>query len=173
MFSRSSSQDVKSRAKAGAAVAQSRAYQAKATALRAQGLAREAATTQVAPLAKSAQEKAGRSLLSARAWAAPRVERTGIAVQEQLAPRVSDMMIATARRLEPAKARRRRWPIAVGIVVLGAGCIAAAQVLRSKRNAAAAEPGPGPSATMPPTTPAEHREMNEAQADVNGQVRTP
>jgi hypothetical protein len=173
VFSRGSSQDVKSRAKAGAAVAQSRAYQAKATALRAQGLAREAAATQVAPLARSAQERAGRGLLSARAWAAPRVERSGVAVQEQLAPRVSGMMVATARRLEPAKARRRRWPIAVGIVVLGAGCIAAAQVLRSKRNAVAVESDPVPPATMPPTTPGERREMTEAQADVNGQVRTP
>ena len=58
VFSRSSSEDVKSRAKAGAAVAQSRAYQAKAAAVRAQELARQAATTQVAPLARSAQEKA-------------------------------------------------------------------------------------------------------------------
>ena len=66
MFSRSSSQDVKSRAKAGAARVQSRAYQAKAGAVRAQGRARQAtsqASTQVAPLAKSAQEKAGRGLL--------------------------------------------------------------------------------------------------------------
>ena len=57
MFSRSSSQDVRSRAKTGAARVQSRAYQAKAGALRAQGRARQVtsqASTQVAPLAKSA-----------------------------------------------------------------------------------------------------------------------
>jgi hypothetical protein len=171
--SRSSSQDVKSRAKAGAAVAQSRAYQAKATAVRAQELARQTAVTQVAPLARSAQEKAGRSLLGARAWAAPRVERGGVVVQEDLAPRVSEMMIATARRLEPAKARRRRWPIAVGIVVVGAGCIAVVQVLRSKRSTVAAEPDPMAAESMPPATAAERPEMSEAQADVNGQVRTP
>ncbi|MGH3121077.1 MAG: hypothetical protein ACRDND_08595 [Streptosporangiaceae bacterium] len=142
--------------------------------MRAQGRAREAASTQVAPLARSTQEKAGRGLLSARAWTAPRVERTGVAVQERLAPRVSEMMAATARRIEPPKAsRRRRWPIAAGIVVLGAGCIAAAQVLRSKRNTVAAEPGPVPPEPMPPATAAGHREMTEAQADVNGQVRTP
>jgi hypothetical protein len=171
--SRSSSQDVKSRAKAGAAVAQSRAYQAKATAVRAQELARQAAVTQVVPVARSAQEKAGRSLLSARAWAAPRVERGGVVVQEDLAPRVSEMMIATARRLEPVKPRRRRWPIAVGIVVVGAGCIAVVQVLRTKRNTVAAEPDPMSPESMPPTTADGRREMSEAQADVNGQVRTP
>jgi hypothetical protein len=30
-----------------------------------------------------------------------------------------------------------------------------------------------PSDSMPPTTAAERQEMSEAQADVNGQVRTP
>ena len=176
MFSRSSSQDVKSRAKAGAAVAQSRAYQAKATAVRAQELARQAATTQVAPLARSAQEKAGRGLLEARAWTAPRVEAGGVAVQERLAPAVTAAMVTAARRIDPPKAKRRRWPLIVaGVVVVGAGCAVAAQVLRSRRNAAsmaASEPATPPS--MPPATPAERQEMTDtAHADVNGQVRTP
>ncbi len=176
MFSRSSSQDVKSRAKAGTALVQSGAYQAKAGAVRAQGRARQVAT-QVAPLAKSAQETAGRSLLEARAWAAPRVEAGGVAVQERIAPAVSAAMVTAARRLEPPKAkRRRRWPlIAAGIVVLGAGAAAAVQVLRSKRDTmATAEPDPMTSAPMPPATPADRQEMGDAaQADVNGQVRTP
>jgi urease accessory protein UreF len=176
VFSRSSSQDVKSRAKAGAAVAQSRAYQAKAAAVRAQELARQAATTQVAPLARSAQEKAGRGLLEARAWTAPRVEAGGVAVQERLAPAVTAAMVTAARRIDPPKAKRRRWPVIVaGVVVLGVGCAAAAQVLRSRRNAAsmaASDPATPPS--MPPATPAERQEMTDtAHADVNGQVRTP
>jgi hypothetical protein len=166
VFSRSSSQDVKSRAKAGAARVQSRAYQATSQ-----------ASTQVVPLAKSAQEKAGRGLLGARAWAAPRVEAGGVAVQERLAPAVASAMVSAARSIEPPKAkRRRRWPlIAAGVVVLGAGCAAAAQVLRSKRNADT-EMGPGPAASpsMPPAAPAEGQEMTDAaHADVNGQVRTP
>ena len=180
MFSRSSSQDVKSRAKAGAARVQSRAYQAKAGAVRAQGRARQAtsqASTQVAPLAKSAQEKAGRGLLEARAWTAPRVEAGGVAVQERIAPAVASAMVSAARSIEPPKAkRRRRWPlIAAGVVVLGAGCAAAAQVLRSKRNAVAATAsGPETPPAMPPATPAERQEMADtAHADVNGQVRTP
>jgi hypothetical protein len=165
VFSRSSSQDVKSRAKAGAARVQSRAYQATSQ-----------ASTQVGPLAKSAQEKAGRGLLGARAWAAPRVEAGGVAVQERLAPAVASAMVSAARSIEPPKAkRRRRWPlIAAGVVVLGAGCAAAAQVLRSKRNAAAEmASGPASSPSMP-ATPAEGQEMTDAaHADVNGQVRTP
>jgi hypothetical protein len=166
VFSRSSSQDVRSRAKAGAARVQSRAYQATSQ-----------ASTQVGPLAKSAQEKAGRGLLGARAWAAPRVEAGGVAVQERLAPAVASAMVSAARSIEPPKAkRRRRWPlIAAGVVVLGAGCAAAAQVLRSKRNATAEmASGPVSSPSMPSATPAEGQEMTDAaHADVNGQVRTP
>ena len=173
MVSRSSSQDVKSRAKAGVALAKSRAYQAKAGAVRAQERARQA-TTQVAPLAKSAQETAGRNVLEARAWAAPRVEATGVAVQERLAPAVSAAMVTAARRLEPPRAKRRRWPlIAAGIVVIGAGCAAAAQILRSKRNTVAASSDPMTSAPMPPATPADRQEGDAAHVDVNGQVRTP
>ena len=177
MFSSSSSQDVKSRAQAGAARAQSRADQAKAGAAWAQERARQVVTTQVAPLAKSAQETAGRSLLEARAWAAPRVESGGVAVQERLAPAVSAAMVTAARRLEPPQAkRRRRWPLIVaGIVVLGAGAAAAAQVLRSKRNTiATATSDSMTSAPMPPANPADRQEMGDAaQVDANGQVRTP
>jgi hypothetical protein len=175
VFSRSSSQDVKSRGKDGAALVQSRANQAKAGAARAQERARQA-TTQVAPLAKSAQETAGRSLLGARAWAAPRVEASGVAVQERLAPVVSAAMVNAARRIEPPKAKRRRWPLIVaGVVVLGAGCAAAAQVLRSRRNAVPmTAPDPATQAPMPAATPADRQEMGDAaHADVNGQVRTP
>jgi hypothetical protein len=175
VFSRSSSQDVKSRAKAGAALAQSRAYQAKAGAVRAQELARQA-TTQVAPLAKSAQESAGRGLLEARAWTAPRVEAGGVAVQERIAPAVASALVSAARSIEPPKAKRRRWPLIVaGVVVLGAGCAAAAQVMRTRRNAATmAASGTVPPSPVPPATPAEGQEMTDAaHADVNGQVRTP
>lgn len=159
MFSRISSQDVKSQAKAGAVRAQERA---------------RLASTQVGPLARTAQERAGRGLLGARAWAAPRVEAGGVAVQERLAPAVASAMVSAARRMEPPKAKRRRWPlIAAGIVVLG-GCAAAAQVLRSKRNTMATTASGPETPPMPPTTAAERQEMADtAHADVNGQVRTP
>jgi hypothetical protein len=178
VFSRSSSQDVKSRAKTGAARVQSRAYQAKVGALRAQELARQAtsqASTQVAPLAKTAQEKAAQGLLEARTWAAPRVEAGGVAVQERIAPAVASAIVSAARTIEPPKAKRgRRWPLIVaGIVVLGAGCAVAAQVLRSKRNGVTTTEPVTPPAT-PPATPAERQEMTDtAHVDANGQVRTP
>ena len=58
-----------------------------------------------------------------------------------------------------------------GVVVLGAGCAAAAQVLKSRRNAASmAAPDP---ATPPPGAAGRsaEQEMNDAaHADVNGQV---
>ncbi len=179
MFSRSSSQDVKSRAKARAASVQSRAYQATTHVVPLAKSAQEtivplakSAQDSVAPLAKSAQESAGRGLLTARAWTAPRVEASGLAVQERIAPAVSAAMVSAARRIEPPKAsRRRRWPfIVAGIVVLGAGCAAAAQVLRSRQNTAfSAVPDPAP-AGMPPASP----EMGDgAHVDANGQVRTP
>jgi hypothetical protein len=97
-------------------------------------------------------------------------------VQERLAPAVSAAMVNAARRMDPPKAKRRRWPLIVaGVVVLGAGCAAAAQVLRSKRNpVAVTAPDPVTSAPMPPATPADRQEnADAAHADVNGQVRTP
>lgn len=167
-----SSQDAKARAIAGAKLAavQAREYS---------GRAREVASAQLIPLAKSAQLTANRGVYNVRVWAAPRVEWTGVAVQERLAPRVSSMMIDTARRLEPPQPRsRRRWPAVVaGIVMLG-GAAAAAGLLRSQRNAAMmnnsdpAMPTPDP---MPPAGSAKDGQdmPDTAQADVNGQVRTP
>jgi hypothetical protein len=140
--------------------------------------AREVASAQFTPLARSAQLSASRGLYNARVWAAPRVERTGVAVQERLAPKVSSMMVATARRMEPAPARsRRRWPAVIaGIVMLGAAA-AAGGLLRSQRAAAMmnkSDEDPQPPAPMPSAGSAEDsRDVSDAaQTDVNGQVRT-
>lgn len=171
MFSKTSSQDAKKQAIAGAKLAavQAREYS---------GRAREVASAQFTPLAKSAQLTASRGVYNARVWAAPRVERTGVAVQERLAPKVSSMMVATARRMAPPQARsRRRWPAVVAGIVMVGGAAAAAGLLRQRRaatmnNSAEATPPPAP---MPPDESAkDSREMPDgAQADVNGQVRTP
>ena len=134
------------------------------------------ATTQFTPLARSAQLTIGRGVYGARVWAAPRVERTGVAVQERLAPKVSSAMIATARRLQPPQAsRRRRWPVIVGGMALLAAGGAAAAVLRMQRKAVAAEPiTPAPTPMPAPGQPTAGTDLGEtAQADVNGQVRTP
>jgi hypothetical protein len=174
---RSTKQDAKAAARAGAKSAR---RQAQAGAKSARRHARRAAT-QATPLAKSARETARQSVHDARVWAAPRVERSGHAVAERVAPKVSDILVATARRIEPTPPiRRRRWPKALaGIVMLGAGSAVAA-VLRRRRGTAFsakphdsgrpmtadAEPDDSRPATDPETTDPE-------TADVNGQVRTP
>ena len=172
MFAKTRSQDATERAKAGAMLAagQAREYS---------GRVRELAAAQLVPLARSAQLTASRGVYNTRVWAAPRVERTGVAVQERLAPQISSMMIATARRMQPPQARsRRRWPAVVaGVVMLGAAG-AAAGLLRSQRAAARMnqpDQSPPPPAPAPPGGAAQDgQELSDsAQADVNGQVRTP
>jgi hypothetical protein len=162
---RSRKQDAKAAARAGAKSARRQARRA---------------ATQATPLARSARETAQQSVHDARAWAAPRVERSGHAVVERVAPKVSDMLVATARRLEPATPiRRRRWPKALaGMVMLGVGTAVAA-VLRSRRGPAfSAKPhdsgrpmtaAGGPADSRPDTD----SETDSETADVNGQVRTP
>ena len=176
MFSRTSSQDVKSRAKAGAAQAKAQAIrsQAKAQAIRAQGRALQA-KEQFTPLARSAQLTASQGVQQARFWAAPRVEQAGVTVQERIAPAVSSAMISTARRMQPVQPRsRRRWPVIVaGIVTVSAGAVAAILLRGQRANRFSDEP-----AAAPPVPPASGQAGSDepsetAQADVNGQVRTP
>jgi hypothetical protein len=71
-----------------------------------------------------------------RAWMAVRAARGSIAVQESFAPRVSAMLAATARRLDPPRPRSsRRWPkVLAGTALLAAGAAAAtAMALRRRR----------------------------------------
>lgn len=168
MFSRTSSQDVKSRAKAGAT-------QAKAQAIRVQGRALQA-KEQFTPLAKSAQLTAGQGVHQARTWAAPRVAQAGVAVQERIAPKVSSAMIATAHKMQPEPARsRRRWPaILAGIVTVSAAAAAAILLRGQRANRLRAEPASDAPPAPPASGPSGSNERSEtAQADVNGQVRTP
>ena len=169
MFSRTSSQDVKSRAKAGAT-------QAKAQAVRVQGRAVQA-KEQFTPLAKSAQLTASHGVSQARTWAAPRVAQAGVAVQERIAPRVSSAMMATARRMQPEPAKsRRRWPaILAGIMTLAAGAVAAILLRGQRASRLNAEPATDTPPASSPNGPAASRneKPETAQADVNGQVRTP
>lgn len=175
MFSRSSSQDVKSQAKAKALQAKAGATQAKAQAIRAQELALQA-KEQLTPLAKSAQQSASQGLYQARTWAAPRVEQAGVAVQERIAPAVSTAMITTARRMQPVQAKRRRWPVIVaGVVTVSAAAVAAILLRGQRANRLSDEPATDSPPPAPPASDqANSSEQSEtAQADVNGQVRTP
>jgi hypothetical protein len=93
------------------------------------------------PLAKNAARAARHQANTARAWAAPRVGRAGQVVEESVAPKVSSLLSAAARRLEPDKPRRRRWRKAVGVsaaTAAAAGAFASAVRSRMKAGSAAA-----------------------------------
>lgn len=86
------------------------------------------------PLTKTAAAAAGQQADRTRAWAAPRVERAGHVVQDSLAPRVSAMLSAAARRLEPEKPkpRRRRWRRVIGVSAAAAAASAVAAAVRGR-----------------------------------------
>ena len=194
MSLRTRRQDAKAAARAGAKNARQQAKtgaknareQAKTGAKIARQRARQA-STQVTPLAQSARQTARDGVHGARVWAAPRVEHSGHVLQEtfehsghvlqeRVAPKVSDMLAATARRLEPDEPiRRRRWPkVLAGIVMLGVGTAVAA-VLRGRLRSAPVTPPDDPpqSATAPAGPLGGHQAADGETADVNGQVRTP
>jgi hypothetical protein len=135
--------------------------------------AREAAV-HMAPLARNAQMTAKQGVHTARVWAAPRLERMGQVLQDDMAPRMSAMLSATARKVQPARPPRRRWPVlAAGMLMIAGG--AAAAVALSRRNAASVmtfgQPGEsaGPAADRRDTAVAE---PEPASADVNGHGHT-
>jgi hypothetical protein len=124
-----------------------------------------AAQAQLAPLAANAQVAARQGIYGARVWTAPRLDLAAQALQEQWAPRIAAALSAYARRIEPAKPPRRRWPMFVGGAVLIAGGATAAVIIMNRRNSApATEAGAPGEAADSADTP---REM--AAADVNGQ----
>src|SRR5260221_9258819 len=51
---------------------------------------------------------ARRRVRKTRAWAAPQVEHAGQVLQDSVAPKVSALLSAAARRLEPAKPQDRK-----------------------------------------------------------------
>jgi hypothetical protein len=88
---------------------------------------------QMKPLAKSTGEAARRQWFRTRAWAAPRVEHTGKVLQDKVAPKVSDMLSSAAERIDPAKPKRGRWRLPVGIAAaVAAAASGAAAVIRNR-----------------------------------------
>jgi hypothetical protein len=157
-----------------------RRHEAKAAAMAGATSARQQArraSKQVTPLAKSGRETAKQGVYRARVWAAPRVERTGQALEERVAPKVSGMLAATARRIEPARPKhRRRWPkILAGTGMLAAGGAVALAAWRSRRGSAFSTKPDGPE--QPDSAPngqaSGHPAADAETADINGQVRTP
>ncbi len=135
--------------------------------------ARQAAA-QMAPLARSAQASAKQGVHGARVWAAPRLERMGQALQDRVAPRMCAMMSAAARRIEPARSRRRRWPALLAGLAALVGGAAAAALLRSRRSPGSVTAAGRTGDTAKPS--AHSREMpgaESAAADGSGHIHTP
>ncbi len=77
----------------------------------------------------------------ARAWTAPRIEQGGLAFRDTVAPRIAEMLAATARRVDVTAPRvdvaapRRSWPKMVTVtIMLAAGGVAAAVALRRRKH---------------------------------------
>jgi hypothetical protein len=132
------------------------------------------AAAQIKPAAASAAAAARRRVHSARSWAAPQVDRTGQILQDSVAPRVSALLSSAARRLEPAKPKRRHGrDLAVSSALTAAATAVAAIVLNRRK------PHVAPSADEADTdqvTPAEQKRDWQArtstEADADGRART-
>ncbi len=134
------------------------------------------AADQVKPLARSTGHAANRALLRTRAWAAPQLERTGHALEENVAPKMSAMLSSAAKRIEPAKSKRGsgQWRLPVGIAAaLAAAASAAAAIFGQKaRNArtdalisgdGAGAAAPGSSAVSPEASAAGSQQAGKAE----------
>jgi hypothetical protein len=115
-----------------------------------------------------------------RAWMAVRAARGSIAMQESLAPRISAMLAATARTLDPPRSQSRRWPkVLAGTALLAAGAAAATALAMRRRS----RPAPPPmTRRQPPKGSSDQRspvlnasaenERERAMAEPNGMTRT-
>jgi hypothetical protein len=153
-----------------AAVARAAVPMAKTAGMAAQNGARGAATW-VTPRVNGA-----------RAWTAPRIERSGLAIKDTVAPKICDVLTATARYVDvtapglDVSAPRRRWPrVVAGTATLAAAGAAAAVVLR-RRKAAGTGGAPGPAAgagtglqSAPDGQPPSAAAAGTAEEDVSGQ----
>ncbi len=76
-----------------------------------------------------------------RAWMAVRAVRSGVSMQENVAPRISAVLAATARRLDPPAPQARRWPkVFAGTALLAAGAAAATALAMRRRSRQALPP---------------------------------
>jgi hypothetical protein len=99
--------------------------------------------------ARSAATWAAPRVNGARAWTAPRIERGGLAIKDTVAPKIYDMLVVTARRVDvgasPADVtapRRRGSRVMAGTAALAAaGAVVAVVLRRRKRDGTRGEPG--------------------------------
>jgi hypothetical protein len=113
-----------------------------------------------------------------RAWMAVRAARGSVTVQENVAPKLSSVLAAAARRLDPPKPQARRWPkVLAGTALLAAGAAAATALAMRKK----ARSAPPPMPVRQPTKGASDQrsrvlnpsaEAERTMADTNGMSRT-
>ncbi len=85
----------------------------------------------------------------ARAWTAPHIERGGLVIKDTFAPRIYEVLSATARRVDVAAPRadvtasRRTWPkmMTATVMLVGAGAAAAIVLRRRKHDQTGRVPG--------------------------------
>ncbi|SEG77436.1 hypothetical protein SAMN05444920_104492 [Nonomuraea solani] len=77
----------------------------------------------MAPMADHAKVVAAQRIEDARYWAAPRLESAAHGFEDQVAPKVSSMLTAAARKIDPKPSRSRRWPMLVLLSGLAVGTI--------------------------------------------------
>jgi hypothetical protein len=132
------------------------------------------AAAQARPLARSTAAAARRGVRTARAWAAPQVERTGQVLNDSVAPAVADLLSSAAQRLEPARPRHRRWRKLAGIsmITAAASAAAAAVLSRSKPDPSAAEAEAGTDDATRPAQTSNGQAGRSADADTDGRVRS-
>ncbi|HEX9034182.1 MAG TPA: hypothetical protein VF834_20255 [Streptosporangiaceae bacterium] len=159
---------------------------------RAQKLAMQASrlADQAGPMTRKAKTTARQGAGSAANWARPRVghartwlavraARGSVSVQDSIAPRISSMLAATARRLDPPRqSAQRRWPkLMAGTALLAAGAAAAmAMAMRGRQRSVPPPMPPRPPARggQPSTVlnPSAEAERAGQESEVNGLSRT-
>ncbi|GAA3719511.1 hypothetical protein GCM10022224_101740 [Nonomuraea antimicrobica] len=75
------------------------------------------------PMAGQARMAAAQGIEGARYWAAPRLESAAHGFEDQVAPMVSSMLTAAAKKIDPTPVQSRRWPTFMLLTGLAVGAI--------------------------------------------------
>jgi hypothetical protein len=118
------------------------------------------AAERIGPAAQRAREVASDRIVDARAWSAPRLERTAHYVEAELGPRVGSLLHTTAHKVRPAKTRNKRRIVAVVLLVCGGVASTIGALARRRKGAAT-------SGMEDQDVPADAEAISD-----NGQVRT-
>jgi hypothetical protein len=91
------------------------------------------AAAHVRPLALRSSTAAKRGVHEARAQLAPRIERSGQALQETVAPKLAAYLSTAARRVAPDVPRRSRWVARTRIAGVAAAAVATVTAVVRRR----------------------------------------